>query len=238
MSSQAGVAALGRDPSTAQPRPGRRSSTHDDTVRRKAGSAEAAGDSMGTRALVVLVLTTALIFFMSRKDVGRAASRSRTAPHVFEQWPSDGVFSPNARVGSSGAVRPIGGFARRDFSNRRDAGLIYARAMFLAGRYDSRPYWRHSRLGVGSPTNRATADLAIEHLIPCESGGRNINRVDVNGKMSYGVLQFQDWKEWEAVSGIRGDPDNREDAIRMGEWAIENGMVNHWTCAQILKISD
>ena len=108
--------------------------------------------------------------------------------------------------------------------------------MFLARNYDSRPYWKYPKLEIGAPATRTTADLAIEHLIPCESMGKPINRIDSNGKMSFGILQFQDWDEWERVSGITGDPDNRADAIRMAEWAIQNGMINHWTCATILKI--
>ena len=113
-------------------------------------------------------------------------------------------------------------------------GPIYGRAMSLAARYDSRPYWHNAKLTAGEPTSRATADLAIEHLIPCESGGRTIHHLDSNGKMSYGILQFQDWNEWERVSGIDGDPDNSDDAIRMAEWGIEHGMIDHWGCARIL----
>lgn len=120
------------------------------------------------------------------------------------------------------SVRPVG------------SGDVYGRAMVLADRYDSRPYWHNSKLAIGAPTNRETADLAIEHLIPCESGGRAVDKVDTNGKMSYGILQFQDWPEWERVSGISGDPDNPSDAIRMAEWGIEHGMIDHWTCARIL----
>jgi hypothetical protein len=106
--------------------------------------------------------------------------------------------------------------------------------MGLADRYDSRPYWHNTKLTIRAPTSRDTADLAIEHLIPCESGGRAVDRVDTNGKMSYGILQFQDWPEWERVSGISGDPDNPDDAIRMAEWGIEHGMIDHWSCARIL----
>lgn len=112
--------------------------------------------------------------------------------------------------------------------------VVYGRAMVLADRYDSRPYWHNSKLVVGAPTSREAADFAIEHLIPCESGGRAVDRVDTNGKMSYGILQFQDWPEWERVSGISGDPDNPDDAIRMAEWGIEHGMIDHWSCARIL----
>ena len=117
---------------------------------------------------------------------------------------------------------------------RSHNAAVYGRAMVLNARYDSRPYWRGSKLAIGAPTDQATADLAIEHLIPCESGGRTVDRLDTNGKMSYGILQFQDWPEWERVSGIRGDPDNRDDAIRMAEWGIEHGRIDHWTCARIL----
>lgn len=188
------------------------------------------GDAMGRRALLVLVLTPALILFMARKDVGHAASRPESKAHVFEQWPVSRLNGMHRSGYMRALATPV------VLADPRSAELIYARAMFFAGRYDSRPYWTRRKLEVGMPADRATADLAIEHLIPCESMGEPINRVDVNGKTSYGILQFQDWEEWEAVSGLRGDPDNREDAIRMAEWAIENGMINHWTCAQILKI--
>jgi Transglycosylase-like domain len=104
----------------------------------------------------------------------------------------------------------------------------------LQSHYDSRPYWHSDKLVPGVPTSQATADLAIEHLIPCESGGRTIDELDTNGKMSYGILQFQDWSEWERMSGITGDPNNSDDAIRMAEWGIEHGMIDHWGCARIL----
>ena len=124
------------------------------------------------------------------------------------------------------------------FEHKRKVGdpasPVYGRAMLLNARYDSRPYWRGSKLVVGAPTSRETADLAIEHLIPCESGGRVVDHLDTNGKMSYGILQFQDWPEWEHMSGISGDPDDPDDAIRMAEWGVEHGMIDHWACARIL----
>ncbi len=190
------------------------------------------GASAGRRVLAVLVLTPVLIFYMSRKDVGHAASKVVEARAV-ERWPGFGFES----IDRAGRERALFARYRQEYeSDPRGANRIYARAMFLARRYDSRPYWREGKLGAGMATDRATADLAIEHLIPCESMGRTINRIDSNGKMSYGILQFQDWDEWEAMSGLSGNPDNRADAIRMAEWAIQNGMINHWTCAGILKI--
>jgi len=180
------------------------------------------------QAFLVLVIVPSLIFFMSRKAVDRVHHTPLVADH-----PSAFGTAGPAR---ERAARPA--FARiapRD-PDSRFSNLIYSRAMILARAHDSRPYWKHSKLEVGASTDRATADLVIEHLIPCESMGRTVNRVDTNGKMSYGILQFQDWQEWEAISGISGDPDNRDDAIRMAEWAIQNGMINHWTCASVLKM--
>ena len=116
----------------------------------------------------------------------------------------------------------------------RPANSVYHRALVLSSQYDSRPYWHGAKLIAGAPANRATADLAIEHLIPCESGGRTVDRLDTNGKMSYGILQFQDWPEWERMSRIYGDPDNPDDAIRMAEWGIEHGLIDRWTCARVL----
>lgn len=202
---------------------------------RRQTTASQATDSAGIRTLAVLVLTPALIFFMSRKDVGHAASRPASiseshAHYVVDRWPSSGFADMYKAAHSRWQPDAF------QYDDSRSANLVYRRAMFFARKYDSRPYWRYQKLEIGSPTDRATADLAIEHLIPCESMGRTVNRIDSNGKMSYGILQFQDWNEWEAASGLTGDPDNRLDAIRMAEWAIQNGMINHWTCAQILKM--
>lgn len=202
---------------------------------RRRTASHVSADSGGIRVLAVLVLTPALIFFMSRKDVGHASSRPTStgrshSSYAVEQWPSSG-FADMYR-----AAHPSWRPTSLAYDDSWSANLIYARAMLVAQKYDSRPYWQYRKIEVGVPTDRATADLAIEHLIPCESMGRTINRIDSNGKISYGILQFQDWDQWEAASGLIGDPDNRRDAIRMAEWAIQNGMINHWGCAQILKM--
>ena len=137
------------------------------------------------------------------------------------------VFMPFRDSLSPQPVEPLG----------PSQSVIYRRAMILGARYDSRPYWTAPKLVPGRQVSQATADLVIEHLIPCESMGRTVNHLDTNWKMSYGILQFQDWSEWERVSGIKGDPDNPDDAIRMAEWGIENGMIDHWGCASILRMT-
>lgn len=74
----------------------------------------------------------------------------------------------------------------------------------------------------------------IENLIKCESGWKNVKIVDINGYYSYGILQFQKrtWQWFSELSGIQGDPMNQKDAIRMTNWAIDNGFIKHWSCAK------
>ena len=77
----------------------------------------------------------------------------------------------------------------------------------------------------------------VQRLITCESGGRNVSIVDSNGKMSYGILQFQmdTWRAWARASGIVGHPMVEQDAIRLANWAVgQPGLLRHWTCAKIL----
>ena len=71
-------------------------------------------------------------------------------------------------------------------------------------------------------------------LVQCETSGKSVKTLDINGKYSYGVLQFQmdTWNEWSEESGISGDPMNPIDAFKMGHWAISHGLINHWhNCA-------
>jgi hypothetical protein len=146
-----------------------------------------------------------------------------------------GASGASERHGSAIVARHVAAYAH-SAAIAGPRGPVYDLAMILAAKYDSRPYWPGAKLVVGQPVSRATADLAIEYLIPCESGGQLIDHLDSNGKMSYGILQFQDWDEWERTSGISGNPENRDDAIRMAEWGIEHGMIYHWGCARILHM--
>jgi hypothetical protein len=79
----------------------------------------------------------------------------------------------------------------------------------------------------------------INALIQCESQGKNVKVLDSNGFYSYGILQYQSstWNAWSVESGIKGSPMNREDAVEMADWAIDNGLVNHWTCARLLDLA-
>jgi hypothetical protein len=86
----------------------------------------------------------------------------------------------------------------------------------------------------------------IEKLIQCESQGANVSRLDSNGRISDGILQFNrgplntlvssTWATFSEASGITGDPRIPADAIRMTDWAINHGLGPHWTCWKIMTL--
>lgn len=86
----------------------------------------------------------------------------------------------------------------------------------------------------------------ISALIKCESAGINISRLDSNGRLSDGTLQYNrgegnsiekgTWGAFSRESGIKGSPLIPEDAIRMTDWAIDHGKIGHWSCAHILGL--
>jgi hypothetical protein len=108
-------------------------------------------------------------------------------------------------------------------------------ALTLAKLYGTRPYWQGPKVDPAHLPGDEV-DTIVSHLIPCESLGRDVDEIDSNGKMSYGILQFQDWPNWERLSGLTGSPDNTDDAIAMAEWAIKNGYLKRWSCARILRM--
>lgn len=78
-------------------------------------------------------------------------------------------------------------------------------------------------------------DLLIiaDRVVACESGGRNIEILDTNGKMSRGIAMFQDttWKWMSQEAGITGSSMEPEKAYAVLVWALKNGYGDHWrTC--------
>ncbi len=77
------------------------------------------------------------------------------------------------------------------------------------------------------------------HLTPARAVDRQRDEIDSNGKMSRGILQFQDAfsdSDMSMASGITGKPDNSTDAVQMAEYAVENGYLNRWSCARLVKL--
>ena len=80
----------------------------------------------------------------------------------------------------------------------------------------------------------------VEQLIQCESQGQNISRVDTNGQLSLGILQFNGtstWNEMEHRFDFYGDPRNPSQAIHMADMMISDGFVGRWTCARSLGLT-
>lgn len=77
----------------------------------------------------------------------------------------------------------------------------------------------------------------LRNLIKCESQNTNIARMDSNGKMSSGVLQFQQ-STWDGFVGhvkpTVSSPMNPASAIAVADWMISNGFLGRWTCSRIL----
>ena len=80
----------------------------------------------------------------------------------------------------------------------------------------------------------------VEELIQCESQGQNISRLDSNGQVSRGILQFNGtstWNEMERRFDFYGDPRNPTAAIHMADMMISSGLVGRWTCARSLGLT-
>ena len=80
----------------------------------------------------------------------------------------------------------------------------------------------------------------VEQLIECESQGQNISRIDSNGQVSQGILQFNGtstWNEMEHRFDFYGDPRNPTAAIHMADMMISSGLVGRWTCAHSLGLA-
>ena len=79
----------------------------------------------------------------------------------------------------------------------------------------------------------------VEKVIKCESNWKNVTVIDTNGKHSRGIGQFQDatWNEFSKRSGIKGTSTDPIATIQMMNWAFQNGLARHWTCAKMLGIT-
>lgn len=88
---------------------------------------------------------------------------------------------------------------------------------------------------AASSTPPARNDLA-EQIIECESGGRNVEIIDSNGKWSRGIAQFQDstWEWLSGLAGVQGSAMEPEKARAVLIWALENGYGFHWTCYHLV----
>lgn len=78
----------------------------------------------------------------------------------------------------------------------------------------------------------------FDKLIGCESQWTNIARIDSNGKMSYGILQFQQstWDGFAPRAGVTSTPMNPVSALKVATYMIKNGYLARWTCAKLTHL--
>ena len=93
----------------------------------------------------------------------------------------------------------------------------------------------YTQAEIDEMTQNTFHPYILRTLIRCESQNTDVARIDSNGKMSYGLLQFQKttWDDFSALSGIKGSPMDATTAIAMADWAISNNFLHRWTCAYI-----
>jgi hypothetical protein len=79
----------------------------------------------------------------------------------------------------------------------------------------------------------------LRQLIQCESQNTNIARIDSNGLMSYGILQFNGtatWSTFAPLAGVSSSAMNPIAAIRVADWMVSHGFLSRWSCARILHL--
>lgn len=76
----------------------------------------------------------------------------------------------------------------------------------------------------------------LRTLIKCESQNTNIARIDSNGAMGWGLLQFNGtstWNQYAPQANVTGSPMNPKDAIKVADYMISIGQLHRWTCARL-----
>lgn len=82
-------------------------------------------------------------------------------------------------------------------------------------------------------------EVIADRIIECESGGRNVQIIDSNGKPSRGVAQFQDatWEWMSKLAGVEGESTDPVKARQVLIWALEHGYGSHWTCFNKIDVT-
>lgn len=97
--------------------------------------------------------------------------------------------------------------------------------------------WTHyTQAQIDQMTQGAFHPYILRTLIRCESQNTNISRLDSNGKMSYGILQFNGtatWNTFAPLAGVSSSPMNPVAAIKVADYMISIGQLHRWSCAKI-----
>jgi hypothetical protein len=79
----------------------------------------------------------------------------------------------------------------------------------------------------------------LRKIIKCESQNTNVARMDSNGLISFGLLQFNGtatWSQFAPLADVSGTPMNPIAAIKVADWMISHGEIHRWTCARLTGI--
>lgn len=103
-----------------------------------------------------------------------------------------------------------------------------------------REVWQHyTQDEIDDLTENTQNPTILRKLIRCESQNTNVARIDSNGVMSYGILQFNGkatWNQYAPQAGISSTPMNPRAAIKVADYMISHGLGHRWTCARVLKL--
>jgi hypothetical protein len=95
----------------------------------------------------------------------------------------------------------------------------------------------YSQAEIDELTQNTFHPYILRTLIKCESQNTNIARMDSNGLMSYGLLQFNGTATWNTYAPLAGvissTPMNPTSAIKVADYMLSVGQLHRWTCARI-----
>jgi hypothetical protein len=77
----------------------------------------------------------------------------------------------------------------------------------------------------------------LRKIIKCESQNTNVARMDSNGLMSYGILQFNGTSTWNTF-GASSSAMNPIAAVKVADWMITHGFIRRWTFARLTGLID
>lgn len=94
----------------------------------------------------------------------------------------------------------------------------------------------YTQAQIDEMTQNTFHPYILRTLIKCESQNTNVARLDSNGLMSYGLLQFNGtatWSEYSPLANVTGSPMNPAAAIKVADYMISIGELHRWSCAYI-----
>ena len=97
----------------------------------------------------------------------------------------------------------------------------------------------YSQAEIDEMTAHTFHPYILRTLIKCESQNTNVARIDSNGLMSYGILQFNEtatWAEYAPLAGVSSTPMNPQAAIKVADYMLSIGQLKRWSCATITHL--